>query len=151
MKKKILIIVGIIIVALFLFTGKEEMRVRVIANSNMTVDQELKKTIVKEITKEIIDLNNLDIIKKKVEYIIQANHYSYSVTIKVEKQEFATKYYQTEVIKGGVYDTLVITIGEGAGDNYWSILYPEYFGVGFDDVSTGNVEYKSWFKQIFGN
>ena len=45
--------------------------------------------------------------------------------------------------------TLVITLGKGEGDNYWSLLYPEYYGVGFEEVNTGNVTYSFWLLEKF--
>ena len=41
-----------------------------------------------------------------------------------------------KVIPSGIYDTLLITIGEGEGSNYWSLLYPEFFGITFEDIDS---------------
>ena len=147
MKKKIIIVllfIGVLI--LFLYDGNDsrELRIRVIANSNSYIDQKLKMKIVNKIQKENIDLNDLNIIKQKVEYIIEENNYNYKVNVQIKNQKYETKYYKDKIIEGGKYKTLVIMIGEGAGNNYWSILYPEYYGIGFEEVNTGNVTYKRW-------
>ena len=72
------------------------------------------------------------------------NNYNYKVNVQIKNQKYETKYYKDKIIEGGKYKTLVIMIGEGAGNNYWSILYPEYYGIGFEEVNTGNVTYKIW-------
>ena len=84
------------------------------------------------------------IILNKGEYIIEENNYNYKVNVQIKNQKYETKYYKDKIIEGGKYKTLVIMIGEGAGNNYWSILYPEYYGIGFEEVNTGNVTYKIW-------
>jgi len=146
MKKWILIIL-IVFVLFIMFTDSndsEELRFRVIANSDSFVDQELKYKVVKELQKVNISINNLDIIKEKAEYIILSNNFNYKVEVSVKPQKFETKYYNKKIIEGGVYKTIVVTIGSGEGKNYWTILYPEYFKVSFEDINTGNVKYDIW-------
>lgn len=142
----ILVIVSICILCIFLNDSNDskELRIRVIANSNSYVDQNIKMKIVRSLQKQNIDLNDLNIIKNKVEYILKENNYNSKVNVKIKKQTYEAKYYQNKIIEGGTYQTLVITLGEGNGNNYWSILYPEYYGVGFEEVNTGNVTYKIW-------
>lgn len=140
----IFIIIGIIILLFMDNNDSKEMRIRVIANSNTYIDQNIKMKIVNKIQKENIDLNDLNIIKEKVEYILKENNYNSEVNVQIKKQKYEAKYYQNKIIEGGTYNTLVITLGEGKGNNYWSILYPEYYGVGFEEVNTGNVTYKIW-------
>ena len=91
-----------------------------------------------------ISKNNLDIIKKKTEYIVLSNNFTYEVNVCIRNEEFETKYYNDKIIEGGVYKTIVVTLGKGEGRNYWTILYPEYFDVSFEDVNTGNVTYDIW-------
>lgn len=145
--KKLLFIIIIIFVVIIMFTDTNdtnELRFRVIANSDSIVDQNLKMKIVRELQKEKISPNNLDIIKRKTEYIILSNNYNYKVDVSIKNQEFETKYYNNKIIEGGVYKTIVVTIGKGEGKNYWTILYPEYFNVSFEDINTGNVTYDIW-------
>lgn len=150
--KKIIFIIIIILIGCIMFTDSNdlsELRFRVIANSDSIEDQNLKLKIVRELQKEKITKDSLDIIKRKTEYIVLSNNYSYEVSVCIKNQEFETKYYNNEIISGGVYKTIVVTIGKGEGKNYWTILYPEYFNVSFEDVNTGNVTYDIWlFKKI---
>ena len=150
--KKLIFIIIIIFIVLVMFTDTNdttELRFRVIANSDSIVDQNLKMKVVRELQKEKISPNNLDIIKRKTEYIVLSNNYNYKVDVSIKNQEFETKYYNNKIIEGGVYKTIVVTIGKGEGKNYWTILYPEYFNVSFEDINTGNVTYDIWiFKKL---
>lgn len=150
--KKIILVIMILFIFFMMFSNtsdSNELRLRVIANSDTIEDQNLKIKVVRELQKEKITKDSLDIIKRKTEYIVLSNNYSYKVNVCIKNQEFETKYYNNEIISGGVYKTIVVTIGKGEGRNYWTILYPEYFNVSFEDVNTGNVTYDIWlFKKI---
>lgn len=145
--KKIIFVILIIGVLFIIFNDtndSEELRFRVIANSDSIIDQNLKYQVVKELQKINISKNNLNIIKQKAEYIILSNNFHYKVDVSIKNEQFQTKYYNNKIIEGGVYKTIVVTIGKGEGKNYWTILYPEYFNVSFEDINTGNVKYDIW-------
>lgn len=145
--KKIIVIIICIFIVFIMFNDTndtEELRFRVIANSDSFSDQQLKMKVVMELQKQKISKNNLDIIKEKTEYIVLSNNYTYKVDVSIKNQEFETKYYNNKIIQGGIYKTIVVTIGKGEGKNYWTILYPEYFNVSFEDIHTGNVAYDIW-------
>lgn len=145
--KKIVFIIVFLFVLLINFTDtndSKEIRFRVIANSNEQNDQALKMKIVNKLKNENISLDNLGILKSKVEYIVLSNNYNYKVDVCIKNQEYETKYYNNKIIEGGTYKSVVITIGEGKGNNYWTILYPQYFNIGFEDINTGTVKYDIW-------
>lgn len=145
--KKIGFIIMIILVAFITLndnSDKDQLRFRIIANSNSVIDQNLKYKVAKELQKIKISKDNLNIIKQKAEYIVISNNFTYQVDVSIKKQSFETKYYNNKIIEGGTYKTIVVTIGKGEGNNYWTILYPEYFNVSFEDVNTGNVKYDIW-------
>ena len=145
--KRVWIII-IIILVIFIISNdtndSSELRFRIIGNSNSVVDQNLKMKVARELQTIKISKNNLDIIKKKTEYIVLSNNFTYEVNVCIRNEEFETKYYNDKIIEGGVYKTIVVTLGKGEGRNYWTILYPEYFDVSFEDVNTGNVTYDIW-------
>ena len=145
--KKIVFIIVFLFVLLINFTDtndSEEIRFRVIANSNEQNDQALKMKIVNKLKNENISLDNLGILKSKVEYIVLSNNFNYQVNVCIRNEYFETKYYNDKIIQGGTYKTIVVTLGEGKGKNYWTILYPQYFDASFEDVNTGNVSYDVW-------
>ncbi len=128
MKKIILILIAFFVICI-MFTDtndSNELRFRVIANSDSTADQNLKLLVVRELKKQEISTSNLDILKQKAEYIVLSNNYTYQVDVCIKNVEFETKYYNNKIIEGGIYKTIVVTIGEGKGKNYWTVLYPEY-------------------------
>ena len=86
-----------------------------------------EKAIITKEKKEKISKNNLDIIKEKTEYIILINNFNYKVNVSIRNEHFETKYYNNKIIQGGTYKTIVVSIGEAKGKNYWTILYPDYF------------------------
>ena len=55
------------------------------------------------------------------------------------KEAFDTRYYDTFTLPAGVYEALRITIGEGAGKNWWCVVFPTFCvpaaGEGFEDVA----------------
>lgn len=145
--KKIIEFIIILLVILIISNDtndSDELRFRIIGNSNSVVDQNLKMKVARELQTIQISKNNLDIIKKKAEYIVLSNNFTYEVNVCIRNEEFETKYYNNKIIEGGIYKTIVVTLGKGEGKNYWTILYPEYFDVSFEDVNTGNVTYDIW-------
>ena len=123
---------------------RKELKLKINAKSNSIIDKNLKYKIAKELQEIKISKDNLDIIRQKAEYIVISNNFSYNVDVSIKKQNFETKYYNNKIIEGGTYKTIVVTIGKGEGNNYWTILYPEYFNVSFEDINTGNVKYDIW-------
>ena len=151
MKKIVLVLLSLFVILIMLVdtNDSDELRFRVIANSDSVADQNLKLLVVRELRKQEISTSNLHILKQKAEYIVLSNNYNYKVDVSVKNVDFETKYYNNKIIEGGVYKTIVVTIGKGEGKNYWTVLYPEYFNVSFEDVNTGNVTYDIWlFKKI---
>ena len=133
--KKSIIILAIIIGILSLqeekiIIPKDTIRFRIIANSNQTEDQMLKKTIVKSLSNELTrEENNLEearnnIIESipKIEEQINKNTKNY--TISYGSNYFPKKEWKGVIFPEGEYESLVITIGEGEGDNFWCILFP---------------------------
>ena len=73
------------------------------------------------------------------------------INYKVELKEtvFPAKVLKNEIIPSGKYMTLLITIGQGEGDNWWSVLYPEFYGVNYEDSS--EVEYRSFIYDLLNS
>ena len=114
-------------------------RLHVIANSDNQYDQELKLKvrdeiipIISEITKKSENisearesiLSNFETIKAEAEEVIAKNGYDYSVNISLERAYYPSKDYDNFALPAGEYDGLKIIIGEGAGQNWWCVLFP---------------------------
>ena len=139
----------LIIIVLILFLAPEkEVRIRIIANSDSSIDQQMKLDVAKHLKGLLLETRDLSIIKKEVEYLISDYNCDYHVKVSYKDQKYEPKYLGDKIIPGGVYKTLVIEIGEANGKNYWSMLYPEYFNVSFEDVNSGDVEFGWWLSDI---
>lgn len=130
------------------------LRLHIIANSNLKVDQDLKlevrdnvlnyinSTINKNISKEesILYLkNNLDNIKKVCTETIDKEGFNYPVNLSIENTFFPTKHYYNLSLPAGYYDALKIEIGNSNGENWWCCLYPPLC---FIDLSNGKLDEK---------
>lgn len=132
------IIVGIIFI---LMNNKDETRIRILSNSNLEIDQQEKQIVKEELAKifqESNNLNCLEIEKRLIENTKGKINHNIKVTF--EKSYYEAKSYNNEFIPSGVYNTILITIGEGKGSNFWTLLYPEYYNISFED--NNEIEYR---------
>lgn len=132
-------------------------RLRVIPNSNSSLDQNMKNKVKKYLEKNTYatlsnvtdieeartkindSLSNLDI---NINKIFKDNKYNMEYTVDFGYNYFPEKKYRGLKYEEGYYESLVITIGEGKGDNWWCVLFPNLCLVDLENKT--NVEYKSW-------
>ena len=163
--KKTFIILAIIILILCInkneqiIIPKDSIRFRIIANSNNIEDQSLKRKIVNSLEEEISDIessndinearkkinNNIVKIEEKINKELEESNYNKNITIKYGNNYFPQKEYKGIKYEEGKYESLVITIGEGVGDNFWCVLFPPLCKI---DTNNKNVEYTSLVKEI---
>ena len=138
---------------------KESIRFRIIANSNRDKDQIIKKEILKNISNELQQTSNfknidnareyikneLPVFNKIVEKTLEENNYKENFHINYGKNYFPEKIYKDVKYEEGEYESLVITLGEGSGKNFWCVLFPPLCLV---DEKEENIEYKSAIKEI---
>lgn len=140
--------VGMVISLLFTFLpfeaqckdiSDEVFRIHILANSDSKVDQALKLKVrdavinsaqpllsdvySKEKAKEIIS-ENLDFLTSVARDTVKENGFQYSVTAKVTRLDFSTRYYENVIMPSGEYDALQIRIGNAEGKNWWCVMYP---------------------------
>ena len=60
------------------------------------------------------------------------------------KNYFPQKEYKDIIYESGEYESLVITLGEGKGENFWCVLFPPLCFIEEDS----KVEYKSIIKEL---
>lgn len=131
--------------------GKNIIRLHVRANSNSKEDQALKlnvkDTIVKYMGEKLKDSKsvdesahimnvNMNNIEKLVKEEILIFGKEYPAKIVLEEHPFPTKSYGDIVLPAGIYKALDISIGNGAGENWWCVLFPPLCVV---DVTHGAV------------
>ncbi len=161
--KKIIVSLFIIIVISVGINEKEQIlipdnaiRFRIIANSNSDDDQKLKKEIKKDVEKELFTLvsgannikeareiisNNLD----KVDEIV--SKYDVSYDINFGNNYFPNKYYKGIKYEEGNYESLVITLGNGLGHNWWCVLFPPLCLLD-ENSNLKNVEYELYASKL---
>ena len=125
MKKKVLQII-ISILYLFLLTccnpKNSELRLRIVANSNNEDDQAVKIEV-KEFVKEYlekVEIPKLDLATLEDE--LNKHFLNTQIEVKRTKSNYEAKSYNGRLIQAGSYDTILITIGEGKGKNFWSSI-----------------------------
>ncbi len=112
-------------------------RIRILANSNSKHDQSIKEVISNNLKSKLYELlkneNNIEnarkIIKENiynVEEIVKDNlkDENYSFSINYGLNYFPEKKYKNKKYSAGNYESLLITLGEGKGNNWWCILFP---------------------------
>ena len=114
-------------------------RLHVLANSDSEEDQALKllvrdavlerATALLERTEsraeaEALLRESLPELETIAEETVRANGYSYAVTAELEDTSFPTKEYDGFSLPAGEYLALRILIGEGAGQNWWCVVFP---------------------------
>lgn len=114
-------------------------RLHVVANSDSAPDQALKLKVrdaIIEFMKDKLanskDINetraiinaNLKNIEQLSSKVIKENNSSYGVKASMGSYSFPTKTYGDVALPAGEYQALKIVIGDGAGANWWCVLFP---------------------------
>ena len=165
--KQTLIVLSALILLLTLNKGNKEkdliipndsIRLRVIASSNDEIDikqkQELKSYLESELmkltksieTKEEVDkiiVENIEVINNKTSEFLGHNNFKVDYGLNY----FPPKTYKGVVYEAGIYDSLVVTLGDGLGKNWWCTLFPPLCLLE-DNTTTNNVEYKLFISSI---
>ena len=115
------------------------LRFHVLANSDSEQDQNVRKKVrdavgrlmgpkladsrdLKE-TEKIVQQSMDEIVEVATE-TLEANGYDYGATACLANVEFPVKSYGEYTFPAGEYEALQITLGAGAGHNWWCVLYP---------------------------
>jgi len=175
--KKIIFILSLIMIIVLSGVVKEDVtipneaiRIRVIANSDSIYDQSIKKIVkrnIQSITAELMSdastvddareilKNNITQIEESVEQVLEKNNYNKKYEVNYGINFFPRKEYKGVEYEEGYYESLVVTLGKGAGDNWWCVLFPPLCLVGEETDTIEEVEYKSYVKKLidkyFGN
>ncbi|WP_332628626.1 stage II sporulation protein R [Halalkalibacter flavus] len=118
---------------------EEAVRLRILANSDSVRDQALKREIRDEVNAAITEMvlgvgdleegkamieDNLAKIEDIVERELAKMGMDQSFEVSFSEVEFPTKLYGNIVYPAGLYDAVLITLGEGKGENWWCVLFP---------------------------
>ena len=169
--KKILVII-ILLISIGCISTKEEqviipreaIRFRVIANSNSSEDQEnkllIRNNIQKQMTEDLVNTNNieearnsitnnLDKYNSLVEKTLLENNIDNNFSINYGLNYFPKKVYKGVTYEEGNYESLVVTLGNGLGKNWWCVLFPPLCLLEAEETEeTTEVEYKFFIKEL---
>ena len=117
----------------------DAIRLRILANSDSGEDQRVKRLVRDEvnaeITKWVSDLTSKQEAKKVIkdglpelqqiaESVLEGQNVNQSVKVEFGKVDFPTKLYGEFLYPAGEYEAILITLGKGAGANWWCVLFP---------------------------
>lgn len=167
--KNFIIILGILIT--YLVIGNisaeeikipdEAIRFRVVANSDSKYDQSIKLKVKTEVEKELYNLlkdtkgidearntitNNLDNIDKKVNNLLIKEQYNLGYNLNFGYNYFPEKEFNGVTYEEGMYESLLVTLGEGKGDNWWCVLFPPLCLLEAEE--SDEVEYKFFIQEL---
>lgn len=170
MKKIIFISIIIGLSYYFIFSNDEiiipenAIRFRVIANSNSKVDQDIKYLVRDSISSDVLkamnQANSIDDVRNLINSNMESfentifstlknNNISQSFDISYGQHFFPEKIYNGVKYKEGNYESLVVTMGDGMGDNWWCVLFPPLCLLeAQEETETDDVEYKFFIKEI---
>lgn len=162
--KKIIIVLCLLI-GIYLYSYDEvkisddSIRFRVIANSNSEEDIYIKKLVVNELSKTLFKssdiestreniISSLSDIEKRINKIFVNNNYDKTYNVIYGMNEFPEKEYNGIIYEKGLYESLVVEIGDASGNNYWCFLYPSLCLIDYEN-DTDEIKYKSKIIEFF--
>lgn len=141
----------------------EAIRFRVIAKSNSPEDQSTKNLVKEVLAKDLASLLSESTSIEETREILKENQNHFEdliertlLTNKIKtnyKVNFGLNYFPNKNYKGviyeeGYYESLVVTLGTGNGDNWWCVLFPPLCLMEGEVTNKDDVEYKSFVKEM---
>ena len=167
--KKIIILIIILMLGYFVLNEAkafvipdEAIRLRVVANSNTEYDQKIKNEVSEVVQKRLYQLlkdkkgieearktvkGNIDVIKKDIELLLNKKNYELGYKITYGMNYFPEKEYKGTIYEEGEYESLLITLGSGEGNNWWCVLFPPLCLIEAEESE--EVEYSFFIKELF--
>ncbi len=170
MKKIILIIVIVLTISTLtkkteeLIIPKEAIRFRVIANSNNEIDQTtkllVKDKVQEQMQKDLKYTTNLEEARTSLrdnisnyENIVlntlNNNNIKMDYNVNYGMNYFPQKVYKGVKYEEGYYESLVVTLGNGQGNNWWCVLFPPLCLLEAEETEEEtDVEYKFFISEL---
>lgn len=130
---------------------EEEIRVRIIPNSDSSGDLEEKERV-KEVVLCYLNTIYDSAYDKCMENIRSTyqdlqnclSELKYKASVSFDKHTLYNKTYNDSAIKNTEAYTLYVVLGDGAGDNWWGSIYPKFLNVSGDT----EIKYESLFVNV---
>jgi len=141
-------IISVVLVAIFCiiltacednkYSERDLIRFHIRANSNSVIDQQVKLKVRDKIVayleqtslgdtpdKAYRSLKKLmPMLKDMADEVLKSEGFDYSSTVTLDKRYFPARSYGETVIPDGYYNSLIIQLGNGQGENWWCVVYP---------------------------
>ena len=160
------IIISLFIMTILVLVNKNDTKVlipddairfRIIANSNSIEDQKEKIEIRNELEPIIADIlnnsdskeetkNEIDLNMNEINNVI--NKYNSNYDINYGLNYFPEKNYKGVTYKAGNYESLVVTLGDGLGDNWWCVLFPPLCLLEANETDYDDITYTSYLQEL---
>ena len=166
MKKLIKCVFACALLAAFVWCGtiiadrqrlnEELIRLHVVANSDSAEDQELKlqvrDAVITSLRQALADVQdteqakeylqeNLPKLQELANRTLDAAGSAQRAVVTLCREGFPTRQYDTFSLPAGIYEALRVTIGDGAGKNWWCVVFPSLCvpqtAQGFTDTAAG--------------
>lgn len=168
--KKTIILIGFVVI-FYMFSSSavassvkipdDAIRIRVLANSNSDYDQKVKSMVRDDLegtmysllkdarnsdeAREIIT-SHLDMVDSSVNDVLKKEKYNLGYSVDFGKHYFPSKEYKGVSYDEGYYESLLVTLGSGEGDNWWCVLFPPLCLIEGEESS--DTEYKSFVQEL---
>lgn len=171
--KRLILFISVIIVLInivgsykedFYIIPNESIRIRIIPNSDNVNDQYIKKQVKTNLEIEIekdlnksksinesrkIINNNLNNYKETVKQVLETENVNQEFKIDYGNHYFPEKKYKGVKYEEGQYESLVVTLGKGEGDNWWCVLFPPICSLEVEENNNEKIEYSLYIKEMF--
>ena len=125
------------------------------------IDQQIKTNLKNNIEQDVVNIiseaktkneanilinKNLKNIDLTIKNYLSENNIDTTYSINYGKNYFPKKEYRGINYKEGYYDSLVVTLGNGKGNNWWCVLFPPLCLIEAED--SDEVEYKFFVSEL---
>lgn len=69
-------------------------------------------------------INNKEMLESVADEVLKANGMDYTADIYITEEYFDTRQYDGIKLPAGIYKACKVVLGEGAGNNWWCIMFP---------------------------
>lgn len=158
-----IIFMSLSLVACDNISEKDIIRIHIRANSNDEYDQQIKYLVKDEIVSYINNLTisisckdemynmlnaNISELELVANEVLQSKDIDYQSEVKLVKENFPIRSYDGVTLPAGEYDSLIINLGTGDGDNWWCVAFPPLCFIGAEDNGDDYFTYKSKLLEI---
>ena len=146
MKTILLLLVSLGVCFFFFNNTDEQIRIRVISNSNSNEDLNYKNEVVKFLKEDVLENIKLtdQYFSENYKEIEKTLNTKFSnITVLYQNHNFKNKTYNDNALENASYKTLLVCIGEAGGSNWWGSIFEE----SLQYESTDEVIYEWYFKK----